>query len=167
MCFFGVFFQGANSYSSKRYEVYGSIQSSEGKLVHNLFGKWNEAFFCGHSASARCIWRPGKAKDGWTCTYLMGILKWQMYIADEGKYLMEILTWQVYIAGEEKYFVGILKWQVHIDGEEKYSLSRNFSRPFWENRLEFSISGIFVSLWKKVVMGSVVRGLVCNSKLFL
>ncbi|XP_076446701.1 oxysterol-binding protein-related protein 3-like isoform X2 [Babylonia areolata] len=53
------FTKGSNSYSSKRYEVYGSIQTSEGKLVHNLFGKWNEAFFCGHASSARCIWRPG------------------------------------------------------------------------------------------------------------
>ncbi|KAK7507619.1 hypothetical protein BaRGS_00001554 [Batillaria attramentaria] len=53
------FTKGANSYSSKRYEVYGSITSSEGKVVHNLFGKWNEAFFCGHASSARCIWRPG------------------------------------------------------------------------------------------------------------
>ncbi|KAL8587462.1 hypothetical protein ACOMHN_062195 [Nucella lapillus] len=53
------FTKGSNSYSSKRYEVHGSIKTSEGKLVHNLFGKWNEAFFCGHASSARCIWRPG------------------------------------------------------------------------------------------------------------
>ncbi|XP_070185405.1 oxysterol-binding protein-related protein 3-like [Littorina saxatilis] len=53
------FTKGSNSYSSKRYEVYGSIQTSEGKIVHNLFAKWNEAFFCGHASSARCIWRPG------------------------------------------------------------------------------------------------------------
>ncbi|XP_025080821.1 oxysterol-binding protein-related protein 6-like isoform X2 [Pomacea canaliculata] len=53
------FTKGANSYSSKRYEVYGSIMSSDGKIVHNLFGKWNEALFCGHATSARCIWRPG------------------------------------------------------------------------------------------------------------
>lgn len=53
------FTKGSNSYSSKRYEVHGNIQTSDGKLVHNLFGKWNEAFFCGHTSSARCIWRPG------------------------------------------------------------------------------------------------------------
>ena len=51
--------QGANSYSSKRYEVYGQIQTSEGKIVHHLFGKWNEAFHCGKDQAARCIWRPG------------------------------------------------------------------------------------------------------------
>lgn len=53
------FTKGANSYSSKRYELYGSIMSHEGKVVHHLFGKWNESFFCGHATSARCIWRSG------------------------------------------------------------------------------------------------------------
>ncbi|XP_035826525.1 oxysterol-binding protein-related protein 6 [Aplysia californica] len=53
------FTKGSNHRSPKRYEVFGSIQTAEGKVVHNLFGKWNEAFFCGHASSARCIWRPG------------------------------------------------------------------------------------------------------------
>ena len=45
--------------ADKRHEVYGSILSPEGKIVHNLFGLWNEALYCGQSATARCIWRPG------------------------------------------------------------------------------------------------------------
>ena len=36
----------------------------EGNVVHNLFGKWNEAFYCGHSSSARCIWRQGNQGTG-------------------------------------------------------------------------------------------------------
>ncbi|KAK0067140.1 oxysterol-binding protein-related protein 6 [Biomphalaria pfeifferi] len=53
------FTKGTNNASPKRYEVYGSINTGDGKVVHNLFGKWNEAFFCGHAATAKCIWRPG------------------------------------------------------------------------------------------------------------
>ena len=45
--------------ADKRHEVYGSILNPEGKIVHNLFGLWNEALYCGQSATARCIWRPG------------------------------------------------------------------------------------------------------------
>ena len=46
--------------SDKRHEVYGSILNPEGKIVHNIFGLWNEALYCGQSATARCIWRPGE-----------------------------------------------------------------------------------------------------------
>ncbi|XP_041375057.1 oxysterol-binding protein-related protein 6-like [Gigantopelta aegis] len=52
-------FTKASHWSSKRYEVQGEILNPEGNVVHNLFGKWNEAFYCGHSSSARCIWRQG------------------------------------------------------------------------------------------------------------
>ncbi|KAL4216976.1 hypothetical protein ACF0H5_023433 [Mactra antiquata] len=45
--------------SDKRHEVYGTILNHEGKVVHNLFGRWNEALYCGHAPSARCVWRPG------------------------------------------------------------------------------------------------------------
>lgn len=40
--------------------MYGQILSPEGKVVHNLFGKWNEALYFGHAPSSRCVWRPGK-----------------------------------------------------------------------------------------------------------
>lgn len=55
-------FPKASNYyqSDKRHEVFGSILDQEGKIVHNLFGLWNEALYCGQSATARCIWRPGK-----------------------------------------------------------------------------------------------------------
>ena len=46
--------------SDKRHEVFGTIMNQDGKIIHNLFGLWNEALYCGHSATARCIWRPGK-----------------------------------------------------------------------------------------------------------
>ena len=45
--------------SGKRHDVYGHILNPEGKVVHHIFGKWNEALYCGHAPSARCIWRPG------------------------------------------------------------------------------------------------------------
>lgn len=51
----------ASYWSGKRHEIYGQIFNQDNKVVHNLFGKWNEAIYCGASApSARCIWRPGK-----------------------------------------------------------------------------------------------------------
>lgn len=56
---YSVIFQ-ANQFSSRRHEVYGQILSPEGKVVHNLFGKWNEALYFGHAPSSRCVWRPGK-----------------------------------------------------------------------------------------------------------
>ncbi|GAB6019047.1 hypothetical protein CHUAL_000674 [Chamberlinius hualienensis] len=49
----------ASYWSSKRYEVYGSVYGIDGKVVHNLFGKWNEAIYCGSASSARCVWRIG------------------------------------------------------------------------------------------------------------
>lgn len=27
--------------------------------MRKLFGKWNEALYCGVAPSAKCIWRPG------------------------------------------------------------------------------------------------------------
>lgn len=34
--------------------------SRDGKVVHNLFGKWTEALYCGAGRNQKCIWRPGK-----------------------------------------------------------------------------------------------------------
>ena len=78
--------------------------------------------------------------------YLVGILKWQVHTAGEGKYLVGILTWQVHIAGEMYLLIGNFKmtsayswweavpyllcgnltWQVHIAGEGNYLLGGNF-----------------------------------------
>ncbi|XP_052813371.1 oxysterol-binding protein-related protein 6-like isoform X2 [Mya arenaria] len=55
--------------SDKRHEVYGVIENGEGKVVHNLFGKWNEALYCGHAPSARCIWRPGMMPEDYEMYY--------------------------------------------------------------------------------------------------
>ncbi|GFN99798.1 oxysterol-binding protein [Plakobranchus ocellatus] len=63
------FTKGSNNSSPKRYEVYGSINTADGKVAHNLFGKWNEAFFCGHASSAKCIWRPGAMPEDYELYY--------------------------------------------------------------------------------------------------
>jgi hypothetical protein len=49
----------ASSWSSKRHEIYGHIHNPEGKIVHYLSGKWNEALYCGQHATSRLVWRPG------------------------------------------------------------------------------------------------------------
>lgn len=59
-----VYYLQANHWAGKRHDVYGQILDPEGKVVHNLFGKWNEALYCGHAPSMRCIWRPGNVFDG-------------------------------------------------------------------------------------------------------
>jgi oxysterol-binding protein-related protein 3/6/7 len=46
-------------WSTNRHEVYGSVLNKEGKVVHHLFGKWNEGIYFGDVQSAKCIWRPG------------------------------------------------------------------------------------------------------------
>ncbi|KAL3855883.1 hypothetical protein ACJMK2_015080 [Sinanodonta woodiana] len=58
------FTKASNIYQvQKRHEVFGHILNPEGKVVHHLFGKWNEALYCGQAQSARCIWRPGAMPD--------------------------------------------------------------------------------------------------------
>lgn len=62
--------KASNFYQAdKRHEVYGSILDPEGKIVHNLFGLWNEALYCGQSATARCIWRPGSMPEDYELYY--------------------------------------------------------------------------------------------------
>lgn len=46
-------------WSTNRHEVYGSVLNKEGKVVHHLFGKWNEGIYFGAVQSAKCVWRPG------------------------------------------------------------------------------------------------------------
>ncbi|XP_062574867.1 oxysterol-binding protein-related protein 6-like isoform X3 [Saccostrea cucullata] len=62
-------FKKASQFSSRRHEVYGQILNSEGKVVHNLFGKWNEALYYGHAPSSRCVWRPGAMPDDYELYY--------------------------------------------------------------------------------------------------
>lgn len=41
-------------------EIEGVVTDSDGKVVHSIFGKWNEAVFQGKPPSATCIWRASK-----------------------------------------------------------------------------------------------------------
>ncbi|XP_030003865.1 oxysterol-binding protein-related protein 3-like isoform X2 [Sphaeramia orbicularis] len=52
-----VTFVKAKSWSSTVNEIEGVITDSRGKVVHSIFGKWNEAVFQGDPPSATCIWR--------------------------------------------------------------------------------------------------------------
>ncbi|XP_051526391.1 oxysterol-binding protein-related protein 3-like [Myxocyprinus asiaticus] len=38
-------------------EVEGVVTDSKGRVIHSLFGKWNEALYLGKPPSATCIWR--------------------------------------------------------------------------------------------------------------
>ncbi|XP_050992340.1 oxysterol-binding protein-related protein 3a isoform X3 [Labeo rohita] len=38
-------------------EVEGVVMDSDGRVIHSLFGKWNEALYLGKPPSATCIWR--------------------------------------------------------------------------------------------------------------
>ncbi|XP_053326966.1 oxysterol-binding protein-related protein 6 [Spea bombifrons] len=48
-----------NYWSSNPNEVHGVVMDQEGKVVHRLFGKWQEGLYCGDAPAAKCIWRPG------------------------------------------------------------------------------------------------------------
>ncbi|XP_022170954.1 oxysterol-binding protein-related protein 6-like isoform X1 [Myzus persicae] len=65
-------FLKASYFSAKRHEIHGVvIDDNEGKVVRKLFGKWNEALYCGVSAapSAKCIWRPGTMPEDYELYY--------------------------------------------------------------------------------------------------
>ncbi|KAI7798916.1 oxysterol-binding protein-related protein 3a [Triplophysa rosa] len=44
-------------------EVEGVVTDSEGRVIHCLFGKWNEALYLGKPPSATCIWRANPMPD--------------------------------------------------------------------------------------------------------
>lgn len=62
-------FKKASSWSSKRHEIYGHIHNPEGKIVHYLSGKWNEALYCGQHATSRLVWRPGAMPEDYELYY--------------------------------------------------------------------------------------------------
>ena len=41
-------------------EIEAVVTDSNGKVVHSLFGKWNESVFKGDPPSATCIWRASE-----------------------------------------------------------------------------------------------------------
>lgn len=43
-------------------EIEGVVTDSEGRVIHSLFGKWNEALYLGKPPSATCIWRASEFK---------------------------------------------------------------------------------------------------------
>ncbi|XP_078712393.1 oxysterol-binding protein-related protein 6-like isoform X1 [Lampetra fluviatilis] len=49
----------ASYWSSEANQVQGTVTDQNGRVLHRLFGKWNEGMYCGAQRSARCIWRPG------------------------------------------------------------------------------------------------------------
>ncbi|XP_015919304.1 oxysterol-binding protein-related protein 6 isoform X2 [Parasteatoda tepidariorum] len=62
-------FLKASYWSSKRHEVQGGVTSRDGKMVHNLYGKWTEALYCGVGRSQKCIWRPGTMPEDYELYY--------------------------------------------------------------------------------------------------
>ena len=79
----------ASSWSSKRHEVFGTVTDSTGHVLHNLFGKWTEALYCGHAPSARVVWRPGSMPEDFHLYY--GFTRFAMELneldEDQAKYL--------------------------------------------------------------------------------
>uniref|UniRef100_A0A7N8XXX1 Oxysterol-binding protein n=1 Tax=Mastacembelus armatus TaxID=205130 RepID=A0A7N8XXX1_9TELE len=61
ICQCKITFVKAKYWNSSVNEVEGSITDQKGKVIHRLFGKWNEAVFCGDPPSATCIWRASMA----------------------------------------------------------------------------------------------------------
>ncbi|XP_050730944.1 oxysterol-binding protein-related protein 3-like isoform X4 [Eriocheir sinensis] len=82
-------FVRASSWSSKRHEVFGSVTDSSGQVLHNLFGKWTEALYCGHAPSAKVVWRPGSMPEDFHLYF--GFTRFAMELneldEDQAKYL--------------------------------------------------------------------------------
>ncbi|XP_019949065.1 oxysterol-binding protein-related protein 3 isoform X5 [Paralichthys olivaceus] len=57
ICQCKITFVKAKYWNSSVNEVEGTVTDQKGKVVHRLFGKWQEAVFCGDPPSATCIWR--------------------------------------------------------------------------------------------------------------
>ncbi|XP_037641390.1 oxysterol-binding protein-related protein 3 isoform X2 [Sebastes umbrosus] len=57
ICQCKITFVKAKYWNSSVNEVEGAITDSKGKVIHRLFGKWQESVFCGNPPSATCIWR--------------------------------------------------------------------------------------------------------------
>ncbi|KAG7475396.1 hypothetical protein JOB18_030628 [Solea senegalensis] len=57
VCQCKITFVKAKYWNSSVNEVEGTITDHKGKVINRLFGKWNEAVFCGDPPSATCVWR--------------------------------------------------------------------------------------------------------------
>ncbi|XP_050427969.1 oxysterol-binding protein-related protein 6-like isoform X2 [Adelges cooleyi] len=83
-------FVKASYFSAKRHEIHGVVvDDNEGRVVRKLFGKWNEALYCGVAPSAKCIWRPGTMPENYELYY--GFTRFAMELneldTDTAKYL--------------------------------------------------------------------------------
>lgn len=53
-----VFYISQSKYWNPRVnEVEAVITDRKGKVIHKLFGKWNEAIYCGEPPLATCVWK--------------------------------------------------------------------------------------------------------------
>ncbi|XP_041119755.1 oxysterol-binding protein-related protein 6-like isoform X3 [Polyodon spathula] len=69
LCICKLTFVKGNYWSSSVNEVQGFVMDQEGKVVHQLFGKWHEGLYCGVAPSAKCIWRPGSMPTDYEMYY--------------------------------------------------------------------------------------------------
>uniref|UniRef100_A0A3B4GX65 Oxysterol-binding protein n=1 Tax=Pundamilia nyererei TaxID=303518 RepID=A0A3B4GX65_9CICH len=71
VCQCKITFVKARTWSSTVNEIEGVVTDSDGKVVHSIFGKWNEAVFQGKPPSATCIWRSlPKLHESWSFSFL-------------------------------------------------------------------------------------------------
>uniref|UniRef100_G3P0H1 Oxysterol-binding protein n=1 Tax=Gasterosteus aculeatus aculeatus TaxID=481459 RepID=G3P0H1_GASAC len=63
ICQCKITFVKAKYWNSSGNEVEGAVTDNKGKVVHRLFGKWQEAVFCGDPPSATCVWRASMTID--------------------------------------------------------------------------------------------------------
>ncbi|XP_036889279.1 oxysterol-binding protein-related protein 7 isoform X3 [Sturnira hondurensis] len=57
-CHCKITFCKAKYWSSSIHEVQGAVFSRSGRVLHRLFGKWNEGLFRGSLPGGQCIWKP-------------------------------------------------------------------------------------------------------------
>ncbi|KAM5307796.1 oxysterol-binding protein-related protein 7 isoform 2-T2 [Glossophaga mutica] len=57
-CHCKITFCKAKYWSSSIHEVQGAVFSRSGRVLHRLFGKWNEGLFRGPLPGGQCIWKP-------------------------------------------------------------------------------------------------------------
>ncbi|XP_036317329.1 oxysterol-binding protein-related protein 7 isoform X2 [Pipistrellus kuhlii] len=57
-CHCKITFCKAKYWSSSIHEVQGAVLSRSGRVLHRLFGKWNEGLFRGPPPGGQCIWKP-------------------------------------------------------------------------------------------------------------
>ncbi|XP_075442916.1 oxysterol-binding protein-related protein 3 isoform X3 [Ascaphus truei] len=63
-CHCKVTFMKAKYWNPNVHDIEGVVMDRNGKVVHRLFGKWNESLFYGSPSSPTCIWRTNpKLKD--------------------------------------------------------------------------------------------------------